>query len=82
MKKIVLTLILSFFLAIPAWAESPPVEFSPSGSFDQYIIFESLALFWAGIIGLIVIIRMKLREVERTQSLGLEEEQEDAPLLE
>ena len=29
-----------------------------------------LALFWAGIIGLIVIIRMKLKEIERIQSMG------------
>jgi hypothetical protein len=81
MKKIMATLIFIIFSVAPAWAEAP-VEFSPSNSYDRYIIFESLALFWAGIIGLIVIIRMKLKEIERIQSLGIDEEQKDAPLLE
>ena len=40
-----------------------------------------LALFWAGIIGLIVIIRMKLKEIERIQSMGLDKAEKEIPLL-
>ena len=53
----------------------------PEVPYDGYIIYESLAVFWIALIGLIVIIRMKLREVERTQALGADREDPDAPLL-
>lgn len=54
----------------------------PSTPFEGYIIYESLAVFWLFIISLLVIIRMKLREIERVQALGAETEDPDAPLLE
>jgi hypothetical protein len=40
-----------------------------------------LALFWAGIIGLIVIIRMKLKEIKRIQVMGLDKAEKEIPLL-
>lgn len=49
---------------------------------DQFIIYENLVLFWIGIVGLIVIFRMKLKEIERIQALGLDKEEKDAPTLE
>ncbi len=54
----------------------------PSTPYEGYIIYESLAVFWLFILSLLVIIRMKLREIERIQALGVEEEDKDAPLLE
>ncbi len=54
----------------------------PATPYDGYIIYESLAVFWLFIISLLVIIRMKLREIERIQALGVEKEDPDAPLLE
>ncbi len=54
----------------------------PEVPYDGYLVYESLAVFWAAIIGLVVIIRMKLREIERTQALGADREDKDAPLLE
>ncbi len=54
----------------------------PATPFDGYIVYESLAVFWIGIIGIIVVIRMKLREIERTQEMGEDREDNDAPLLE
>jgi hypothetical protein len=54
----------------------------PATPYEGYIVYESLAVFWLFIIGLIVIIRMKLREIERIQALGAEEEDPNAPLLE
>ena len=53
----------------------------PATPYEGYIIYESLAVFWLFIIGLIVIIRMKLREIERIQELGMEKEDQDAPML-
>jgi hypothetical protein len=40
-----------------------------------------LSLFWAGIIGLIVIIRMKLKEIKRIQSMGIDAGEKEIPLL-
>jgi len=53
----------------------------PEAPYYLYIAYESLIVFWVGILGLLVIIRMKLREIERVQALGVEEEDKDAPLL-
>jgi dipeptide/tripeptide permease len=57
------------------------IEVFPPTPYDGYIIYESLAVFWLFIIGLIVIIRMKLREIERIQEMGVEKEDPDAPML-
>ena len=57
------------------------IDIFPPTPYDGYIIYESLAVFWLFIIGLIVIIRMKLREIERVQELGVENEDRDAPML-
>ncbi len=57
------------------------IEVFPPTPYEGYIIYESLAIFWLFIIGLIVIIRMKLREIERIQELGVEKEDPDAPML-
>jgi len=69
--------------AATAWAAEKvqKIDIFPPTPYDGYIIYESLALFWLLIIGLIVVIRMKLREIERVQELGLEGEDPDAPLL-
>ena len=53
----------------------------PEAPYYLYIAYECLVVFWVGILGLLVIIRMKLREIERIQALGVEEEDPNAPLL-
>jgi len=58
-----------------------PIKVFPETTFDAFIIYESLAIFWLAILSLIVIIRMKLREIERIQEMGAEQEDKDAPLL-
>lgn len=82
-------LVLAVAILLTAAAISPAAEKAadkiavfPSTPFEGYIIYESLAVFWLFIISLLVIIRMKLREIERIQALGVEEEDRDAPLLE
>ncbi len=54
----------------------------PESPFDTYIIYQNLAIFWFFIIGLIVIIRMKLKETDRTQKMGVDKDDENAPHLE
>jgi hypothetical protein len=83
MKRIFLSLIgISFFLAIgsTAWA-GQRIEISPPTPYARCIVYETLGCFWIGIIGLIVIIRMKLRDIERSRKMGLDKEEKDAPLL-
>ena len=53
----------------------------PETPYYGFIIYESLAIFWLFIISLLVIIRMKLREIERVQEMGVDKEDKDAPLL-
>lgn len=66
--------------AVSAFAAEAVTVF-PSAPYDAFVIYESLAVFWIAIIGLVVIIRMKLREIERTQALGAHQVDKDAPLL-
>jgi hypothetical protein len=80
-RRLVLSaVVLLLSAAVPCPAADPPAIF-PAAPYDGYIIYESLAVFWIAIIGLLVIIRMKLREIERTQALGADREDQDAPLL-
>ena len=72
-----------FMFTETSWAADKiaKIEVFPSTPYDGYIIYESLAIFWLFIIGLIIIIRMKLREIERIQELGVEKDDPDAPVL-
>lgn len=81
--RLVSPLLLLLMSTATSWAAEKinKIEVFPPTPYDGYIIYESLAVFWLFIIGLIVIIRMKLREIERTQELGVEEEDPDAPVL-
>jgi hypothetical protein len=77
---------VSALLAIPAVSAAAEkaaekIAVLPEAPYYLYIVYESLVVFWIGIIGLLVIIRMKLREIERIQALGVEQEDQDAPLL-
>jgi hypothetical protein len=68
-------------VAAPAAEKIARIAVFPTAPYYMYIIYESLAVFWVAILGLIVIIRMKLREIERIQALGADKEDQDAPLL-
>jgi hypothetical protein len=67
--------------AAPLFAAEQIAVF-PAAPFDAYVVYESLAVFWIGIICLIVVIRMKLKEIERIQALGADREETSAPFLE
>ena len=74
---------LVIFFVSPLWGQEAKkaIEVFPSTPYYQFIIYENLAIFWIAIIGLIIIIRMKLREIEQRQKLGLDGAEKDAPRL-
>jgi hypothetical protein len=63
------------------WAETKIEVFPPTG-YDRATVYLNLAMFWAGIIGLVILLRLKLRELERVQKMEREEAEKAAPLLE
>ncbi len=73
MKLMVIPAFLMVLRAAVLWASEAKksMEVFPSNPFYQYIIYENLVIFWLAIIGLLVIIRMKLREIKRVQKMGL-----------
>ncbi|HDQ04200.1 MAG TPA: hypothetical protein ENN23_06485 [Deltaproteobacteria bacterium] len=82
-KAVSLVAISFFFLALPclAFAEEKIPVF-PTTPVEAYTVYGSLALFWLAIIFLIIVIKMKLNEIERIQKLGIDEEDKNAPVLE
>ena len=83
MKRRAIFLIIAsiFLLAVTSlWAEQR-IEPFPSRPYDRFVIYETLGCFWAGIVGLIIIIRMKLREIARTRKMGVDREDGDVPSL-
>jgi hypothetical protein len=80
-KKLILSCFVITLATSKLFAQQEIIEIFPSAPYDRYIIYEMLALFWVGIIGLIVIIRMKLKEIERIQSMGIDKAGKEIPLL-
>ena len=86
MKKTIATFVLcalSFMVlsvSLSAAVEER-IELSPSAPYDRFIIFQNLTIFWLAVIGLIVIIRLKTKEIKRVQGLGLKEKEERIPSL-
>ncbi len=79
--RVAIFILLFFTLPSLAFAEEKIPVF-PTTPVDVYTIYTSLAVFWLAIIGLIVVIKMKLNEIERIQKLGIDKEDSNAPLLE
>ena len=72
--------LFSFTLPSLAFAEEK-ISVFPTAPVEVYTIYTSLAVFWLAIIGLIVVIKMKLNEIERIQKLGIDREDANAPIL-
>ena len=72
---------LGFLFVSPLWGQEAKkaIEVFPSTPYYRFIIFENLAIFWIAIIGLIVLLRMKLKEIEQRQKLGLGQGEKDSP---
>jgi hypothetical protein len=79
---VVLVLLMDAATSPAAEKAAEKIAVFPTTPYEGYIIYECLAIFWLFIVSLLVIIRMKLREIERIQALGVEEEDPNAPLLE
>ncbi|MDO9228285.1 MAG: hypothetical protein Q8M86_06405 [Syntrophales bacterium] len=79
-------LMAAAILLLPVTAFAAPaaekIAVFPTAPFYIYIVYESLAVFWVAILSLLVIIRMKIREIERVQEMGADKEDPDAPMLE
>jgi hypothetical protein len=80
-KKLILSCFVLALATSKLFAQQEHIEIFPSAPYDRYIIYEILALFWVGIIGLLVIIRMKLKEIKRIQSMGIDKAEKEIPLL-
>ncbi len=82
-KKFSYTLFFYLLLsAAPLWGAETKIEVFPSAPYIRYLIYESLAIFWLFILSLIVLIKMKLREIERTQKMGINRVEAQIPTLE
>ncbi|MGA3175650.1 MAG: hypothetical protein ABSE25_14675 [Syntrophorhabdales bacterium] len=57
------------------------IDLLPPSGYDRSAIYLNLALFWIAIIVLIVLIRLKLHEVERVQTMEAREKEEKIPML-
>jgi hypothetical protein len=79
--SVAISILFFFTLPFSAFAEEKIPVF-PTTPVDVYAIYTSLVVFWLAIIGLIVVIKMKLNEIERIQKLGIDKEDTNAPLLE
>jgi hypothetical protein len=80
MTRCSLTLFI-ILLVIPVMCSAGPV-IDPAGSpYDRYILYQALVLFWIGIVGLIVILLMKLKEAKRIQDMNIHKDNENAPFL-
>ncbi len=78
--KIIVLLILMLIYTSPLYSQNMVAVF-PAASYDRFIVYQTLAIFWIAIIGLIIIIKMKLREIERIHKMGLNKEEKDIPTL-
>jgi hypothetical protein len=71
---------LIFEIADYCCAQSP-AHVIPTTPYDRHIIYQSLVLFWIGIIGLVIIIRIKIKEIKRIEDMDIHKEDDDAPFL-
>jgi len=79
-KKHLLFFVFTFAHATLLFAQEKIYVF-PAVPYDRLIVYQTLAIFWIAIIGLIVIIKMKLREIERIQKMGIDKEEKNIPFL-
>ena len=80
--KLILYCIAFLLSSVATLRAETKIEVFPPTAYDQATVYLNLGFFWAGIIGLVILLKLKLRELERTQKMEREEAQESAPLLE
>jgi hypothetical protein len=83
MKRALFAVLMVVLNASAAVCAEQKIDVFPPSHYDQASIYLNLAIFWIGVVGLIVILKMKLREIERVQALERDKNDEsEAPLLE
>ena len=81
MKIILCSILFALVQATGLWAETKIEVFPPAG-YDRAALYLNLGFFWTGVVGLLIILRLKLKELERVQKMEREEAEKVAPLLE
>ena len=81
MKHLITACLVFLTGAANLWAQGATIEVFPGTPYERFIIYQNLIVFWIGIIGLVIIIRMKLREIKRIQRMGINKEEKNVPLL-
>lgn len=72
-----------FLLITPACVfAAEKINLLPPSGYDRSAIYLNLLFFWLAIIVLVVLIRVKLREIERVQAMDACEDEEKTPMLE
>ena len=79
--SIFLCVCIIFLLAPYFCSASPGPGDIPASPYDRHIIVHTLIFFWIGIIGLIIIITLKIKEAKRIQDMDAHKDDEDVPFL-
>lgn len=77
----ILLIIMSLLFSAGSLRAEAPIEIFPGSPYDQSTIYLNLGIFWAALIVLIVLIKLKLREIERVQAMEKEQDDADTPTL-
>jgi hypothetical protein len=80
--KIILCTIASILLQAASLKAETKIDVFPPTGYERATVYLSLAMFWAGIIGLVILLRLKLRETERVQKMEREEAEKASQFLE
>ncbi|HBL23576.1 MAG TPA: hypothetical protein DDZ40_05600 [Deltaproteobacteria bacterium] len=80
-RRILLIVVLFLVHAGALFGADQKIEVFPAAPYDRHTIYQALVFFWIGIVGLIVIIVMKLREIKRIQDMDIDKDENDAPFL-
>ncbi|MEN6617120.1 MAG: hypothetical protein ABFD12_11230 [Syntrophorhabdus sp.] len=81
MVRIIFAHLVFLLLWAPITCGAEQLRVFTVSPYDRHIIFQALIFFWIGIIGLIIIILMKLKEIKRIQDMDIHKEDENAPFL-
>lgn len=81
MKRFLPTLGFLLLTVCNLFAEEK-IEVFPAAGYDQWTIYMNLILFWMGIGGIVVVLVLKLREIERIQKMNKTTKPEEIPFLE
>jgi hypothetical protein len=77
----IISLVITMLFPAAALFAAQVAEVSPTAPYARYVVLENLLLFWIAILGLIIIIRMKLKEIERIGTMNPPKDEKGTPFL-